>query len=81
MNSSNIIKRAFYPCCAADILGPLQIMNGIVDEVIFCDRRFPTHYMNQKEREKIIYEAGQDGLPRPIFEQKDIERLIPLIKF
>ena len=74
MNSSNIIKRAFYPCCAADILGPLQIMNGMVDEVIFCDKRFPTH---RREREKIIYEAGQDGLPRPIFEPKDVERLVP----
>ena len=34
MNSSNTIKRAFYPCCADDILSPLQIMNGMVDEVI-----------------------------------------------
>lgn len=31
------IKTAFYPCCREDFLEPLEMLNGYVDEVVFCD--------------------------------------------
>ena len=31
-------KVGFYPCCGKDILAPLEIMKGMVDRVIFCDK-------------------------------------------
>ncbi len=30
-------KVAFYPCCAFDILEPLEMLSGYANEVVFCD--------------------------------------------
>jgi hypothetical protein len=31
------MKTAFYPCCNRDILGPIHLLSGYVDKIIFCD--------------------------------------------
>lgn len=31
------VKTAFYPCSNNDFLGPLEMLNGYADEVVFCD--------------------------------------------
>ena len=75
MSSPNINKRAFYPCCAHDVLGPLKIMKGLVDEVIFCDIS-RSNTLNQREKQKIALEVNEDGLPNPIYLRKNIEKAV-----
>jgi len=33
----DIMKTAFYPCCALDIGEPIRLLTGYVDKIIFCD--------------------------------------------
>ena len=42
-------RRAFYPCCASDIEEPRQLLRGLVDEIIFCDRRVPRDIKNVEQ--------------------------------
>lgn len=37
-------RTAFYPCCANDISQPRQILQGLVDEILFCDLRRPKNW-------------------------------------
>ena len=39
--SSTTPRTAFYPCCANDISLPRMILQGLVDEILFCDLRQP----------------------------------------
>jgi hypothetical protein len=31
-------KRAFYPCCGSDVIEPRNLLRGLVNEIIYCDR-------------------------------------------
>ena len=52
----NLTKRpdfnriAFYPCCARDIREPKVLLQGIVDEIVFCDIKYgrPDHEMAEE---------------------------------
>jgi hypothetical protein len=39
--SSTTPRTAFYPCCANDIAVPRQLLQGLADEILFCDLRRP----------------------------------------
>ena len=80
MNSSNTQsntnKIGFYPCCGNDILNPLKIMKGMVDEVIFCEK-YASHTLRKLGRERILKKAIEGGLPIPTFRIEDVRSAIP----
>ena len=75
MSSLTTNKKAFYPCCAHDVLGPLKIMKGLVDEVIFCDIS-RSNTLNQREKQKIALEVNEGDLPNPIYLRKNVEKAV-----
>ena len=62
----------FYPCCGEDILGPLKIMKGLVEKVIFCDKR--SLNINKNE---ILDQVKLDNLPNPEFVRGNLQDVIP----
>ena len=52
--SSTSLRTAFYPCCANDILLPRQILQGLVDEIHFCDLRRPQAWSIQSRKKDPI---------------------------
>lgn len=66
--SSNLLrKKAFYPCCANDIDEPRQLLNGLVDEIVYCDVRQPDQWVK--------YESLND-LPTIRFIRGDVRERI-----
>ncbi len=62
------LRRAFYPCCAADIEEPRRLLAGIVDEIIFCDIRPYKDW---------TVTATKRGLPDTRFEIVDVRSYLP----
>ncbi len=60
-------KRAFYPCCAKDIDEPRHLLAELVDEIIYCDIRFPHIKENQ---------VSLCGLPTIKFIQRDVREYV-----
>ena len=70
--SSEKIRVGFYPCCGTDMLGPLKIMKGLVEKVIFCDKsNLP------KNKNKLLDQVKLDNLPHPEFVRDDLKNVIP----
>jgi hypothetical protein len=36
---NKVVRTAFYPCCGKDFEYPSQLLDGLVDRIIFCDIR------------------------------------------
>ena len=70
--SSEKIRVGFYPCCGEDILRPLKIMKGLVEKVIFCDKR----RLNINKNE-ILDQVKLDNLPNPEFVRGNLRDVIP----
>lgn len=67
-----MLRTAFYPCCAKDILEPLQLLRGLVDEVVFCDNK-----PRRRQQWATIIEQEQTQLnPRPVFIEMDMREAI-----
>ena len=69
MNTQQL-RRAFYPCCAADIEEPRRLLAGIVDEIIFCDIR------RQKGWRSV---SAEPGLPQVRFEIMDVRDYLSIL--
>lgn len=67
----SLLKREFYPCCSSDIDEPRRLLNGLVDEVIFCDLRLP---------HRLIQKNESDALPSIRFLQGDVNICIDTIQ-
>ena len=65
-NSSHRI--AFYPCCAGDISEPRRLLTGIVDEIIYCDRKRPPSWSR---------DAKVERMPVIRFIEDDVKSFIP----
>src|SRR5437879_2314262 len=61
-------RRAFYPCCAADIEEPRRLLAGTVDEIIFCDIR---------PYKSWVVTATNRNLPDVRFEIMDVRSYLP----
>lgn len=64
---SRSLKIALYPCCASDILEPLQLLEGYVDEVLFCD---------VSAAGEPLVAAHTARKPRPTYVQRDLREYI-----
>jgi hypothetical protein len=54
----------FYPASGRDYLEPMRMLNGWVDQMVFCDIRTAPHGSALTELRKTVI---QDGLPEPSF--------------
>lgn len=71
-----MIKRvAFYPCCSLDIAEPLELLRGLVDEVVFCDVN-PT----LRERWKNIAASLNKGTPTASFLSLDVRTAVDAVE-
>jgi hypothetical protein len=66
-------KVGFYPCCGKDILAPLEIMKGMVDRVIFCDKVKDS----LPDQKAILDQVNIKKLPHPEFVIDDLRSVIP----
>jgi hypothetical protein len=73
MNSLQKNKVGFYPCCGEDILAPLEIMRGMVNRVIFCDKAKG----NLPDQKAILDQVNIKSLPRPEIIIDDLRNVIP----
>ena len=55
-------KIAFYPCCATDFAEPYDILNSLVDHIIFCDI---------SKSAKILFDSQESLYPKATFWLKD----------
>jgi hypothetical protein len=68
---------AFYPCCATDLLEPLSILEGLADEVVFCDinRRLLPRW-KAREQERAVSELQATFM---IADARDAVQELPII--
>lgn len=64
-------KTAFYPCCARDIVEPIQLLSEYVDRIYFCDIR---------QVGKSLVAQNRARQPRPIYLQGDAREVIKTIE-
>ena len=53
---------AFYPCCSTDFAEPYDILNSLVDHIIFCDT---------SKSAKILFDSQESLFPKATFWLKD----------
>jgi hypothetical protein len=64
-------KTAFYPCCAKDIVEPIQLLSKYIDQICFCDLG---------DSGKHLVKQNQDKIPKPYYLQGDARGLVKTIK-
>ena len=55
-------RTAFYPCCSTDFAEPYDILNSLVDQIIFCDISISA---------AILFKSQEFVFPKATFWQKD----------
>lgn len=64
-------RTAFYPCCARDIIEPIQFLSGYVDQIYFCDIG---------SAGKSLVAQNKAMKPRPIYLQGDAREVIKTVE-